>query len=345
MATLTPKENLMKVLNGEIPEWVPSYSYYGPLPGVDEEPPNMSVMFGPMFGEPREDGVFTDLFGVPFTSVPEVGGAALPTPNYFILEDITKWRDVVKFPERLYSVDWKAAAEESLKHLAYDRERVSLWWGPAGMGFFMQLMSLMGFTEGLAAMLEEPDEVKALFEYLKDFYLDIAVQVIDIIKPDVLNLADDAAAERNPFISPEMYREFLIPVFREFTNLAVDRGIPVDMHLCGRGEDFLHDLIKIGVNCWEPVQLANDIEGLQARYGRHLVIGGGWEGRGRLIEFDVTDEEIRQSVRDSIDKYAKNGGFIFAAAYTPGSINDTLTAHWNEVLQKEVYEYGHKFYK
>jgi hypothetical protein len=31
-----------------------------------------------------------DIFGVPFTPVEEVGGFALPTPDYFILKDITK---------------------------------------------------------------------------------------------------------------------------------------------------------------------------------------------------------------------------------------------------------------
>ena len=346
MASLTPKENLMRVLNGQIPEWVPSYSYYGPLPGVEGPPPNQGMFMPIMFGDGdfMSGGEFKDMWGVPYTSVEEVGGFSLPTPNYFILEDVTKWRDIIKIPDRLKDVDWKAAAEDAVKGLQYDRNEVSVWWGPGG-GYFMALMGFMGFTEGLAAMLEEPDAVKELFAYMHEFYMNIAVNCIDVIKPDVFTLGDDAAAERNPFISPLMYREFLIPLYRDFTALAVDRGIPIDMHLCGRGEDFMHDLIKIGVNCWEPVQLANDIEGLQARYGRHIVIGGGWEGRGRLTELDVTDEEIRQSVRDSIDKYAKNGGFMFAAAYTPMSRNDELTAHWNEVMQKEVYDYGHQFYK
>ncbi|MCL2136951.1 MAG: veratrol--corrinoid protein metyltransferase [Coriobacteriia bacterium] len=343
MATLTPKENLLRVLNGQIPEWVPSYSYYGPLPGVEGPPPNMGIMMAPLMGDRSETG-FKDLWGVPYTAVEEVGGFSLPTPNEFILKDITKWGDVIKIPDRLKDVDWKAAAEEALKNLAFDRSTTSLWYGPGG-GTFLQLMNLMGFSEGLAAMLEEPDYVKELLQFFFDFYMPIAKQVIDVIKPDVISLGDDAAAERNPFISPEMYREFLIPIFREYAYLGIERGLPVNMHLCGRGEDFIPDLVRIGVCSWEPVQLSNDIEGIQARFGRHMVIGGGWEGRGRLTELDVTDEEIRQSARDALDKYARKGGYMFAAAYTPRSRNDTLTAHWNEVLQTEVAEYGKDFYK
>jgi len=342
MAGLTPKENMLRAFSGQVPQHVVLYSYYGQMAGVPEVPPNMGIGLAPLRGERSENG-FKDFWGVPYTSVEEVGGFSLPTPDKFILEDITKWRDVVKVPDSVKNVDWKAVAEEALKNLPYDRETTSLWYGPGG-GTFMNLMNMMGFTNGLCAMLEEPDEVKELFQFFFDFYYPIAKQVIDVIKPDVISLGDDAASERNPFISPEMYREFLIPVFREYAFLAVERGLPINMHLCGRGEDFIPDLIRIGLTSWEPVQLSNDIHELQARFGRNLVIGGGWEGRGRLTELDVTDEEIRQSVRDAIDAFAPNGGFMWAAAYTPRSTNDTLTAHWNEVMFNEAYLYGRDYY-
>ncbi|MCL2631575.1 MAG: veratrol--corrinoid protein metyltransferase [Coriobacteriia bacterium] len=344
MPTLNPKENLLRVLHGQMPEYVPQYSYYGPLPGVEGPPPNMGIGLAPMRGEVREDGSFTDLWGVPFTSVEEVGGFSLPTPDEFILEDITRWQDYIKVPERMKDVDWKAAAEESMKNLAYGRDTTSLWYGPSG-GTFLQLMNLMGFSEGLSALYEEPDAVKELLQFFFDFYYPIAEQVFDIIQPDVMNLSDDAATEKNPFISPLMYREFFVPIYREYAKFAIDRGIPINMHLCGRGEDFIPDLVRIGVCSWEPVQLENDILEVKARFGRQMVIGGGWEGRGRLTELDVTDEEIRQSVRDAFDKYAVGGAYMFAAAYTPRKRDDELTTHWNTVLQKEAWDYGQNFYK
>lgn len=343
MPTLNPKENLLRCLHGQIPEYVPQYSYYGALPGVEGPPPNMGVGLAPLRGE-RSEGGFKDLWGVPYTSVEEVGGFSLPTPNEFILKDITKWYDVIKVPERLKDVDWKAAAEESMKNLQHSRETTSLWYGPGG-GTFLNLMNLMGFTEGLSALYEEPDAVKELLQFFFDFYYPIAEQVFDVFQPDVMSLGDDAASEHNPFISPAMYREFFVPIYREYTKFAIDRGIPVNMHLCGRGEDFIPDLVRIGVTSWEPVQLRNDIHEVKRRFGRQMVIGGGWEGRGRLTELDVTDEEIRQSVRDAYDAYAPGGAYMFAAAYTPRSTNDELTAHWNEVLQKEAWEYGQTFYK
>jgi hypothetical protein len=311
---------------------------------VDEEPPNMSVMLAPLMGDMMTPGG-ADLWGVPYESVPLVGGFSLPKPGVFILKDIRKWRDVVKIPEKLKDMDWKAVAEDAMKHLPYSRDRVSLWYGPSGLGFFMEMMGLMGFTEGLCAWYEEPEAVKEMFDYMHQFYLSVCRQVIDIIDPDVISLADDTAAERAPFISREMYREFLIPLYDDYARFARNRGIPIDMHNCGKSGVFFEDLTRIGVSAWEPVQLSNDIKAIQKKMGRQLVIGGAWEGRGRLIEPDVTDEEIRESARVCLDTYARDGGFMFAGAYTPGGLNDERTAHWNAVLQKEVYDYGHTFYK
>ena len=342
MATLTPKENLLRLMYGSIPEWVPSYSYYGALPGVDEDPPNMSIRPSILAGNRGPDGG-TDLWGVPYESVDAVGGFSLPKPNHFILKDIRQWRDIIKAPD-ISGVDWERVVKTDMERLNYSRDNVALLYSPGG-GFFQHLMGFMGFNEGLCAMYAEPDEVNELFAYLRDFYLSVATNYIVYVDPDILSLGDDTAAERAPFVSPEMYREMLVPLYDDLARLGRNRGIPINFHNCGKCEDFFFDLVRIGVTSWEPVQLSNDILEIQKRFGRQLVIGGGWEGRGRLTAPDVTDEEIRESVRVAIDTFAPNGGYMFAGAYTPGAREDSKTKHWNEVLQKEVHDYGRQFYK
>ena len=308
----------------------------------------MSVMNSTLMGNrtrnmpPPPEG-FKDLWGVTCVGVEAVGGFALPKPGEFILDDIRHWRDVIKAPD-FSNVDWEQTAKADMEKLPYSRDNVALFYGPGG-GYFQQLMSFMGFNEGLCAMYEEPDEVKELFDYLHSFYLPIAKQYIEYVQPDVLSLADDTASERAPFVSPEMFRELLFPYYDDFARLGRNRGIPINFHNCGKSGVYFNDLVRIGITSWEPVQLSNDILEIQKIFGRHLVIGGGWEGRGHLLNPDVSDEEIRESVRVAIDTYAPNGGFMFAGAFTPGSTNDEITKHKNEVLQKEVYDYGHKFYK
>ena len=85
------------------------------------------------------------------------------------------------------------------------------------------------------------------------------------------------------------------------------------------------------------------------------VLMGGWDSRGRLGETvercvrgrlgepDVTDEEIRQSVRDTIDLLAPGGGFCWCGGYL-GAVGDTEADRKNKVLREEVYRYGDIFY-
>jgi hypothetical protein len=275
-------------------------------------------------------------------SVPKAGGFSLPEPNNYLLKDIHKWRDVIKTPD-ISGINWDMIAKKDCELLPYSRNNVALFFSSGG-GYFQNLMRFMGFSEGLTAIHSEPEVVLELFDYLHRFYLKIATEYIDRIKPDVLHLSDDTAAEGTPFLSLETYRKLLLPYYDDFARLARNRGVPINFHNCGKSGAYFNDLVRIGVTSWEPVQLCNNILEIQKKFGRNLVIGGGWECRGRLAAPDVTEEEVRESVRIAMDTYAPNGGYMFAGIYTPSSINDTRAKHLNRVLQKEAYDYGRKFY-
>ena len=340
MATsLTPKENYLRIFRGEFPDWIPTSRR---LPDTEEPPPVVTLDASCLWGERKFMQAGKDLWGVEFVGAENIGGATLPKPGQFILKDIRKWRDVVKAPDTS-GWDWEALIKKDLEGLNVDRSQSALSLSTF-IGFFQQLMGLMGFEEGLCAMYEEPEAVKEMYDYMCTFYCNAFEKIMEIAKPDLFGLTDDTAAERAPFISREMYKEFLIPLYDRFAKLARDRDILITMHNCGKAEIFFDDLVKIGVVGWNPAQLSNDILAVQAKFGRHLSISGAWEGRGRLLEDDVTDDEIRASVRKSMDTYGKNGGYIFGGGFS-GAVGDQKLAHKNEVLTKEALEYGRSFYK
>jgi uroporphyrinogen-III decarboxylase len=132
----------------------------------------------------------------------------------------------------------------------------------------------MGFDNGLIAMYDEPEEVKALLEYVSDFYCGILEQQMkywgDYI--DILGITDDTATATNPFISTQMYRDLIKPYHARLGKFAQDRGMHVMMHNCGRCEDFIDDWRDFGVNAWNPCQLMNDLDGIKAKYGNSLVL-------------------------------------------------------------------------
>lgn len=337
---LTPKENYLKVLNGETPEWVPSYSM---MPVADDVRKTPSVLLEPSILMPhRENNGGLDIWGVNYVGCDEAAGALLPEPNNFILEDITKWRDVIKAPD-LSNVDWEALAKKDIEKTGIDRNYTCVSYN-THMGYFQDLMSFMGFTNGLMALYEEPEECKALLEYISDFYCEVIEKSIDFYKPDIYTMMDDTAAWANPFISMDMFKEFFMPLYDRQASYARDRGIPITFHNCGKSMGFMEELHKIGITSWDPAQECNDLKYFKAKYGNSYTICGGWMNRDSLLADNVTDEEIYESVRATMNAYAGEGGYMWCGGFL-GAVGDEKIKHKNAVVKKAVEEIGHSFYK
>jgi hypothetical protein len=291
---LSEKENFMRALSGEVAEYVPRYNiFWGVRP---------SLLNGS-----RVNGVGKDIFGVEWTNEGSAFEASLPRNDYFILDDIRRWRDVIKFPDFSH-VDWDAMSKADLK----DRDpELPRGGGIAGGGFFQSVMAFLGFTEGLIACYEEPEEVKALVNYLCDSYLSLADKYLQYYKPDYISFGDDIAHERNPFVSLEIFHDVFAPVWRRYIKYFKDRGYLAVHHNCGHFEAFLDDVVDMGFNAWDPAQRSNDLVAIKKKFGNKLLICGGFEGRGFLPHIDVTEEEVRGAVKKLLDEMAPGGGYAF----------------------------------
>ncbi|MCL2136572.1 MAG: veratrol--corrinoid protein metyltransferase [Coriobacteriia bacterium] len=300
---LTTRENFLRLINKEIPEYVPTYNLFWAF--------NMPPFY---MGERNEDGSGKDIFGV--ESVIDSGGINPPMPKThdFILTDITKWRDVIKVPdEEISDSAWADAAKQ-----AHDRHNPEIpFGGGTTMGFFQPLVSFMGFTEGLVACFEEPDEVKAMMEYLCDFAVENAKKYLLYYKPDFGFLGDDIAHEHNPFLSLAMFQDLIAPYWRRYYSIFVEAGLPVGHHNCGHFEEYLDDLVDMGVSFWDPVQSSNDKPAIKAKFGRNLAMCGGLEQR--FWSEDTSEEQVRTEFRALLDMMAPGGGYaVSEGAVTPG---------------------------
>ena len=327
---LSKKENFMRVMHGEVPEYLPHGFLY-------------ALMEPPVINPHRDPKVWggKDIWGVEYVPTYETGNALIPKPGEFILDDITKWRDVIKAPD-LSDVDWEQMAKHHFERMKIDREKTPVAFGMF-MGYFETLMSFMGFTEGLCALYEEPEECAALFQYLSDFYCGVAEKAIDYYKPDIYMMMDDTAAWAAPFISLDMYREQLVPLYEAQSKFGRDRGLPIAFHNCGKCEIFLDEMVKFGVTEWNPAQPCNDLKAIKAKYGNSLVLSGCFTPRDRLLDPDVTNDEIIEAVKQTVDDYAPGGGFVFAGGFL-GPVGDPEVKRKNELISNFLDDYGRDFY-
>ena len=191
----------------------------------------------------------------------------------------------------------------------------------------------MGFENGLCALYEEPEECIALLNYLADYYTEVQKQYTRYGGLLGINLTDDTATAINPFISMDMYREILKPIYKRHTDLAHDSGLLVTVHNCGRCEDQLDDWLDMGISGWDPAQPVNDLLGIKAKHGRKIAIIGGWDSTGPASWPTCTEEELLAELDRYVDTLAPGGGFCFAVAVMGASYDEKQRSKMQLVQQ------------
>ena len=307
---LTPKENYLRMLSGEIPEYVPSmFEPYGEMP----PPPDPNAAPLPQLGNPMSapNGPIYSPWGVKYVGSEENNWGALPEPGFIILDDFTKWRDVIKNPD-MSSFDWEDYFRKTMAG-RNTKDKVVIC---GGIEYFQTLVSFMGFTEALMIMYEEPDEVYELFEYISQFLLEVTRKQMQYVKPDVLMIADDSSAAAAPFFSTETYRRLVKPFQKKHADIGLEGGAFLCKHDCGKSEQFIDDWLEMGICAWNPAQVTNDLKAVKQKYLGRLALDGCWDNQGRVAMLDTPDDEMMAAVEELAKTFVPGGGFVFGPMVT-----------------------------
>ena len=328
---MTPKENYLRMIRGEIPEFMPSYI----------EPHSVPLKEELLTPQAVPDGPFVTSLGVTYVGSAENNFGAMPAPNQILIDDITKWRDKLKIRD-VTGRDWEGYYKKLLEEVDRKNKCISV----SGGDYFLTLVSLMGFEGALLAMYEEPDEVIALLDYISKFYLMVFKQQIHYMKPDIFGLMDDDAAYRAPFFSLELYRQIFRPFHKLHCDLALDAGMIISRHDCGKSEQFIDDWIELGIKDWNPVQITNDCKGIKQKYLGKLALAGCWDSTKWATRMVVDETELKDELAEYVDTFAPGGGFTFAAAMGMPMPNETpVQTERREITTKFYYDYARDWYK
>ena len=162
--------------------------------------------------------------------------------------------------------------------------------------------------------------------------------------PDCYCILDDTAAAKFPFISVDMYQRLVKPFHKAVADLALNHGLKISMHCCGKCESFIDDWIDIGVSAWEPAQAANDLIGIKQKYGRKMAIMGGWDNLNHASQPDASEEELVEELKKYVDTFAPNGGFAFNASVQGDHTSEDFKKRM-EVVNRVYEEYAKPWYK
>ncbi|MCX7804841.1 MAG: hypothetical protein N3A38_06585 [Planctomycetota bacterium] len=262
-------------------------------------------------------------------------------PVSFPLADVRTPDELSAYGHLFERWDWPAVCDETLEEYgararrlyeATDKAVVASW----RMHYLQAGQLLRGYEQFMVDLMTDEPMVRAIFDRLHAVYLDRARRLLDVSGRwcDVIFFTDDLGSQQGPLISPRLYRKLVKPYWAGLIGLAKKSGRKVLMHSCGAIADFIPDLIEMGVDAVNPVQISAAgmaPERLKRDFGRDIAFwGGGVSTQGVLDR--ASPGKVREEVRRNVDIFAPGGGFVFTQVHNiqPGVPPENIVAAFEE---------------
>jgi uroporphyrinogen decarboxylase len=244
---------------------------------------------------PKENGYYYDMVGHPLVD--------------FEVEDIDRY-------------DWPDPRDpgrtEGLKEKARDLSERTDYALVTGIGGSMFELSwyLRGFERFFTDLIVNKRFSEKLLDRLLAFWLDFFEDFLDSVGKyvHVVTLGDDLGGQESPLVAPDLYREILRPRQKElFQFIKSKTEARILYHSCGSVRSFIADLIEIGVDILNPLQVSAkdmDTKELKREFGDKILFWGGGCDTQRILPFG-SPQEVRVEVKKRIGDLAPGGGFVF----------------------------------
>jgi len=212
-------------------------------------------------------------------------------------------------------------------------------------GILEETAWLMGFQDFYLGLAAQPDLVFAVVDRVLEFkmaYWQRALAEIgDLV--DVVMEADDLGFQEGLMMSPATYRRYLKPRHaRLFAHIKRQAPVRVFIHSCGAVRPLLPDLIEVGIDILNPVQVnaaGMDTAALKREFGDALTFWGGGVDTQQVLPRG-TPQQVRDEVKRRIEDLAPGGGFVFASVHNiqPDVPPQNLVAMWEALREYGIYQ-------
>jgi len=168
----------------------------------------------------------------------------------------------------------------------------------------------------LMDLLIEPLKVHVFLDALMESHINTLAKTCEAVGDivDIIKFGDDLGMTHGPFISNEIYREFFKSRHKMLCDYAKSHSsMHTMLHCCGSIYDLMPDLIDVGFEILNPVQINAvnmEPERLKREFGKDVTFWGGGCDTGRILN-RATPAEVRKHVLYNLEIFSKGGGYVF----------------------------------
>jgi len=219
------------------------------------------------------------------------------------LDDVEKYSPPLEYAESWFPGEMIRKARKKYG------ETHALYYAFHDVCFVLSYMS-MGIQSFFVAIHRNLELVEALIRRSTEWTIAMIEQAI-AAEVDFIMVGDDVADSKGPMISLEMFRDVVLPRYKEL--VAVSK-VPVIWHSDGQIEQLLPFIIEAGfagVHALEP-DVGVDMAKIKERYFEKLVLAGNLDVTNVLTQSDR--ELLHKDVERCIAQGAPGGGYLFSSS-------------------------------
>ena len=157
------------------------------------------------------------------------------------------------------------------------------------------------------------DNLKIIGKKLLDFYKKIVDRFKDL-GVDGIFTSDDLGHQKGPMMSPAVFKELYLPLYKEFVDHVHSKGMHVILHSCGDNTLLMPYLIEAGIDVFHPVQKGcMDFAATAENFGNKITFLVGMDVQHVLPNGSIKDVEKEIDEIVKIFK-RKDGGLLLAVS-------------------------------
>jgi len=200
---------------------------------------------------------------------------------------------------------------------------------------------LRGFQHLLEDTAANPEFVVALMEKLLDINIAGTRRFLEQVGKyiQVFRTADDLATQNSLLMSPRSYRSIFKPIYKKYFDFVHSyTDAKIFYHSCGNVTGLIDDLIEIGVDIINPVQVSamGDTAALKNRFQDRIVFWGAIDTQHVLP--NGTPEEVIAEVRRVMCDLGPGGGYVVGSVH---NIQPDVPPQNIIAMAEAVHKYGH----
>ncbi len=199
---------------------------------------------------------------------------------------------------------------------------------------------IMGMEDVLCHIMLDDEAAMRFIRKRADFQLKMMERTIDKCKDylDFVWLGEDLGTQIAPMVSLELYRKKILPIHKQFIDLASSYNLPAIIHTCGSSSWAYEDLISVGlrgVDTLQPEAVNMSPQYLADKFGGRLNFRGCISTAGPLAY--GTAQETEEYCKNTLDIMMKVRGYHFAPTH---AIQDNSPVENVIAMYNAAHKYG-----